>query len=160
MLAEGDRAPDFAGVTADGKRLGLADFRGRQPLILYFYPKDNTPGCTREACSFRDHKTEIEAAGAALLGVSMDSVESHRKFVSDHRLNFPLLSDRDGAIAEAFGVVRLGGWIPFLPVKRVTFVVDREGIVRRVIASELSMDAHVDGALAALRELAGAPPPG
>jgi peroxiredoxin Q/BCP len=152
MIQQGDRAPDFSGVTADGQRLALAEFRGK-PLILYFYPKDDTPGCTKEACSFRDHKGEIEAAGAALVGVSMDTVESHQKFISKHSLNFPLLSDRDGAIAKAFGVTRLGGLIPFLPVKRVTFVIDREGVVRKVIASELSMDAHVDGALDALRNL-------
>lgn len=154
MIAEGQKAPDFSGTTADGKRLSLADFRGKQPLVLYFYPKDNTPGCTKEACSFRDHKAELEGAGAALVGVSMDSEESHRKFIADFNLNFPLLSDGDGAIARAFGVTRLGGWLPFMPVKRVTFVIDRDGAVRRVIASELSMSAHVDGALAALRELA------
>jgi peroxiredoxin Q/BCP len=159
MINEGDAAPDFSGTTAEGERLGLADFRGVKPLILYFYPKDDTPGCTKEACSFRDHRGEIEAAGAALVGVSMDTAESHRRFIAKHSLNFPLVSDRDGTIAKAFGVTRLGGLIPFLPVKRVTFVIDREGIVRRVIASEFSMDAHVDGALAALRELSAAPRP-
>ncbi|HZR81281.1 MAG TPA: peroxiredoxin [Candidatus Binatia bacterium] len=153
MIAEGQRAPDVSGTTAEGERLSLADFRGNQPVILYFYPKDDTPGCTKEACSFRDHKRDIEAAGGALIGVSMDSAESHKKFIAKHSLNFPLLSDRDGAIAKAFGVTRLGGWMPLMPVKRVTFVIDRDGVVRRVIASELSMDAHVDGAIAALREL-------
>jgi thioredoxin-dependent peroxiredoxin len=153
MISEGQRAPEFSGETTDGAGIGLADFRGVKPLILYFYPKDDTPGCTKEACSFRDHGGEIEAAGAALVGVSMDTVESHRRFAAKHSLDFPLISDRDGAIAKAFGVARLGGWMPFMPVRRVTFVIDREGTVVRVIASELSMDAHVDGALAALREL-------
>jgi len=155
MISEGQPAPEFSGVTASGERLSLADFRGKKPFILYFYPKDDTPGCTKEACSFRDHRGEIEAAGAVLVGVSMDSVESHQKFIAKHSLNFPLLSDRDAAIANAFGVARLGGWMPLMPVKRVTFVIDRDGVVRKVIASELSMDAHVDGALAALRGLGG-----
>lgn len=154
MIQEGQPAPDFRGRTADGREIALGDFRGRGPLVLYFYPKDNTPGCTKEACSFRDHHADVEAAGAEIVGVSMDGAESHRKFAADHRLNFPLISDPDGSIAKAYGLVRLGGWIPFLPPKRVTFVIDREGVVRRVIASELNMDAHVDGALAALKSLA------
>jgi len=153
MISEGQAAPDFEGATEDGQRISLADFRGKKALVLYFYPKDATPGCTKEACSFRDHRAEIEGLGAAIVGVSMDSPESHRKFAAAQRLDFPLLSDVDGRIAGAFGVTRLGGWIPFLPVKRVTFVIDRSGVVRKVVQSELSMDAHVDGAIAALRGL-------
>ena len=152
MLKEGDRAPEFSGVTADGKRIRLGDYLGRQPLVVFFYPKDNTTVCTKEACSFRDHAGEIAAACGAVLGVSMDSEASHRKFAEGHRLNFPLLADTDASICKAFGVARLGGW---LPPRRVTFVIDREGVVRRVIASELNANKHVDGALAALRELAG-----
>ncbi len=150
MVKEGERAPDFTGTTADGQRLGLADYHGKQPLVVFFYPKDNTTVCTKEACSFRDHAGEIAAAGGAVLGVSMDSEVSHQKFVADHRLNFPLLADRDASICKAFGVARLGGW---LPPRRVTFVIDRDGIVRRVIASELNANKHVDEALAALRSL-------
>lgn len=153
MIAEGQPAPAFEGTTEDGRRISLADFRDHQALVLYFYPKDATPGCTKEACSFRDHRAEIEALGAAIVGVSMDSAESHRKFAAAQRLNFPLVADTEGKIASAFGVTRLGGWIPFLPVKRVTFVIDRSGVVRKVIQSELSMDAHVDGAITALRGL-------
>ncbi len=153
MIREGEAAPEFSGSTADGARIALSDFRGRRPLILYFYPKDNTPGCTREACAFRDHHGEIEAAGAALVGVSLDSAESHRKFAADHHLGFPLLCDADAAISKAYGVARLGGW---LWSKRVTFVIDREGIVRRVISSELGIDRHIDEALEALRDLAPA----
>jgi len=153
MIAEGQPAPAFEGTTEDGRRISLADFRDRQALVLYFYPKDATPCCTNEACSFRDHRAEIEALGAAIVGVSMDSAESHRKFAAAQRLNFPLVADTEGKIASAFGVTRLGGWIPFLPVKRVTFVIDRSGVVRKVIQSELSMDAHVDGAITALRGL-------
>jgi peroxiredoxin Q/BCP len=150
MVKEGERAPDFAGSTAEGKRVGLADYRGKQPVVVFFYPKDNTTVCTKEACSFRDHAGEIAAAGGAVLGVSMDSEASHQKFAGQHRLNFPLVSDRDASIARAFGVARLGGW---LPPRRVTFVIDRDGVVRRVIASEFNANKHVDDAIAALRGL-------
>jgi peroxiredoxin Q/BCP len=151
VIQVGDRAPDFSGTTADGETISLAGFRGRKPVILYFYPKDNTPGCTREACGFRDLAGEIAAAGGALVGVSMDGPEAHRRFAAEHRLDFPLVSDASAAICKAYGVARLGGW---LWPRRVTFVIDRDGIVRRVIESELDMSAHVDGAVAALRDLA------
>ncbi len=151
MTAVGDRAPDFSGQTADGATVSLGDFVGKKPLILYFYPKDGTPGCTREACGFRDLAGEIAAAGGALVGVSMDDAGAHRRFTDQHRLNFPLITDRDADICKAYGVARLGGW---LWPRRVTFVIDREGVVRRVIESELDMSAHVDGAVGALREIA------
>lgn len=150
MIREGERAPDFTAPTADGGTLSLSDFRGKKPLILYFYPRDNTPGCTKEACSFRDHAGEIAEAGAAIVGVSMDSQDAHRKFIADFRLNFPLLSDRDATICKAYGVARLGGWFP---PKRVTFVIDREGVVRRVIQSEFGIAKHIDEALETLRAL-------
>ena len=156
MVNAGDRAPDFVGTTADGKRIGLSDFRGQKPLVLYFYPKDNTPTCTKEACSFRDHAGEIAAAGGEIIGVSNDGPEAHKKFIADHRLNFPLLSDTDGSIAKAFGVARLGGILSgWIPPRRVTFVIDREGVVRRVIESEFSAQKHIDGAIEALRGLGG-----
>jgi peroxiredoxin Q/BCP len=150
MIKAGEKAPDFSGISGDGKRIALGDYRGKQPVVLYFYPKDNTTVCTKEACSFRDHGAEITAAGGAVIGVSMDTPESHQKFSEGHGLGYPLVSDRDASICKAYGVARLGGW---LPPKRVTFVVDRDGIVRRVITSELNANKHVDGALAALREL-------
>ena len=150
MIQVGERAPDFSGVTGGGKRLALGDFVGKQPLVLYFYPKDNTTVCTKEACLFRDHAAEIAAAGGAVIGVSGDTPESHQRFSNGHGLGFPLLADRDATIAKAFGVARLGGW---LPPRRVTFVIDRQGVVRRVITGELNANTHVDGALDALREL-------
>ena len=154
MVNAGDRAPDFSGTTSDGKRVGLADFRGRKPLVLYFYPKDNTPTCTKEACSFRDHAGEIAAAGGEVIGVSNDGPDTHKKFIADHRLNFPLLSDTDGSIAKAFGVARLGGFLSgWIPPRRVTFVIDRDGVVRRVIESEFSAQKHIDGAIEALKAL-------
>ena len=154
MINAGDRAPDFSGTTSDGKRIGLADFRGRKPLVLYFYPKDNTPTCTKEACSFRDHAGEIAEAGGEVIGVSNDGAEAHKKFIAHHRLNFPLLSDTDGSIAKAFGVARLGGLLSgWIPPRRVTFVIDRDGVVRRVIESEFSAQKHIDGAIEALKAL-------
>ena len=150
MIRAGERAPSFSGVTADGTTVTLEDFRGKKPLILYFYPRDNTPGCTKEACSFRDHAGEIEAAGGAIVGVSMDSRDAHRKFIADFQLNFPLLSDREAIICKAYGVARLGGWFP---PRRVTFVIDAEGVVRRVIQSEFGIAKHVDEALETLRAL-------
>jgi peroxiredoxin Q/BCP len=152
MVTEGSRAPDFSGATADGKHISLGDYRGKQPLVLFFYPKDNTTVCTKEACSFRDHAGEIAAAGGTVVGVSMDSEASHERFSAGQKLNFPLISDRDAAICKAYGVARLGGW---LPPRRVTFVIDREGVVRRVITGELNANKHVDGAIEALRGLAG-----
>jgi len=150
MVNVGERAPDFSGTTGNGKRIALGDYRGRQPVVLFFYPKDNTTVCTKEACSFRDHAAEIAAAGGAVIGVSMDTPESHQRFSDGHRLGYPLISDRDASICKAYGVARLGGW---LPPRRVTFVIDRDGIVRRVIASEFNANKHVDGALEALGEL-------
>jgi peroxiredoxin Q/BCP len=156
MINAGDRAPEFSGTTSDGKRVALADFRGRKPLVLYFYPKDNTPTCTKEACSFRDHAGEIAEAGGEVIGVSNDGPEAHKKFIADHRLNFPLLSDTDGSIAKAFGVARLGGLLSgWIPPRRVTFVIDRDGVVRRVIESEFSAQKHIDGAIEALKALGG-----
>ena len=115
MLRSGDKAPSFAGPSGDGTRLVLEDFRGK-PLVLYFYPKDNTPTCTKEACSFRDQSEELAGSGAAVVGVSCDTPETHARFAEGQRLNFPLLSDTDGSIAKAYGVARLGGilggWIP------------------------------------------------
>ncbi len=156
MIRAGERAPAFSGRTAAGETVSLDDFLGSRSLVLYFYPKDGTPGCTREACSFRDGAGEIEAAGGAVVGVSMDRPDAHRRFAERHGLGFPLLSDPDGSICKAYGVARLGGW---LWPRRVTFVIDPAGIVRRVIESELDIAAHLDGALAALREIGSSAAP-
>ena len=133
----GDPAPDFSGVTTDGRRVSLADYRGRK-LVLYFYPKDDTPGCTRQACSLRDHNAEIAARGAAILGVSTQGEASHRAFTEKFKLNFPLLADTDGAVGRAYGtlggpslVAKLKSAIGF--AERVTFVIDEEGRIIHVI---------------------------
>jgi thioredoxin-dependent peroxiredoxin len=150
MLSHGDRAPDFSGTLADGKQLRLRDFTGRRHVILYFFPKDFTPGCTKEACSFRDRRAEIAALDGEIVGVSMDTAAKHQQFADAYNLPYPLVSDRDGTIAGKYGVARLGGW---LPTKRVTFVIDKAGVVEQVIHSEFSIDKHIDEALGTLRRL-------
>lgn len=158
MLRSGDKAPSFAGPSGDGTRLVLEDFRGK-PLVLYFYPKDNTPTCTKEACSFRDQSEELAGSGAAVVGVSCDTPETHARFAEGQRLNFPLLSDTDGSIAKAYGVARLGGILGgWIPPRRVTFVIDGEGVVREVIQAEFDAVRHVEGAIAAVRALTGTNP--
>jgi peroxiredoxin Q/BCP len=103
-LKAGDPAPDFSGKTTDGKPVSLKDYRGRK-LVMYFYPKDDTPGCTKQACSLRDHNADIVAKGAAVLGVSTQDEASHQKFTSKYQLNFPLLADTDGAVGRAYGTI-------------------------------------------------------
>jgi peroxiredoxin Q/BCP len=145
-LEVGARAPDFTLLDADGKSIRLADLRGR-PVVLYFYPKDDTPGCTKEACTFRDQYQDFQDAGAVVVGVSSDSSESHRKFAERHRLPFTLLSDSGGKVRKLYGVPATLGLLP----GRVTFVIDREGVVRHVFNSQLDATRHVREALAALR---------
>jgi peroxiredoxin Q/BCP len=152
MIAAGEQAPEFEGTVADGKQLRLRDFRGRRHIILYFFPKDFTPGCTREACSFRDRRAEVAGLDAEIVGVSLDTPEKHASFAAKYQLPYPLISDRSGAIAGAYGVARLGGW---LPTKRVTFVIDKQGVVQHVIQSEFSIDMHITEALHTLRRLQG-----
>jgi peroxiredoxin Q/BCP len=150
MVTVGEKAPEFEGKLGDGKQFRLKDYQGRRHLVLYFFPKDFTPGCTKEACSFRDHRAEVAALDAEIVGVSFDSAERHAQFAEKYQLPFPLVSDSEGKIAGKYGVARLGGW---LPTRRVTFVIDKQGVVRSVIHSELSMDKHVDEAIATLKTL-------
>jgi peroxiredoxin Q/BCP len=154
MISVGDSAPDFTGKLGGGGQFRLRDFRSRRHVILYFFPKDFTPGCTKEACSFRDRRSDVASLDAEIVGVSLDTAEKHAAFAERHQLPYPLVSDRDGAIASAYGVARLGGW---LPTKRVTFVIDKDGVVRRVIQAELNIDKHIDEAMATLRELQSKP---
>ena len=133
----GDAAPDFSGVTTDGTPVRLKDFRGRK-LVLYFYPRDDTPVCTKQACSLRDHNAEIAARGAAILGVSTQDEASHRRFTEKHRLNFPLLADEDGAVGRAYGTIGGGGLLSAAKAilgvaDRVTFIIDEKGRIAHVI---------------------------
>jgi len=147
-IAVGDRAPDFALPDRNGKTIRLADFRGK-PVVLYFYPKDDTPGCTKESCTFRDQYQDFQDAGAEVIGISSDSSESHEKFATKYRLPFVLLSDRGGAVRKAYGVPSTLGVLP----GRVTYVIDREGTVRHVFNSQFQAAQHVDEALKALHAL-------
>lgn len=136
-LKPGDPAPDFEGVTTDGTKVSLAGYRGKK-LVMYFYPMDDTPGCTKQACSLRDHNAEIAAKGAAILGVSTQGEESHRKFTSKYKLNFPLLADTDGKVGRAYGTIGGGGLMSKLKAAagmadRVTFIVDEQGRIAHVI---------------------------
>jgi peroxiredoxin Q/BCP len=133
----GDPAPDFSGVTTGGKPVRLGDFRGRK-LVLYFYPRDDTPACTKQACSLRDHNAEIAARGAAILGVSTQDEASHRRFTQKHGLNFPLLADEGGAVGRAYGTIGGGGLLSAAKAllgvaDRVTFIIDEKGRIAHVI---------------------------
>ena len=138
MLKPGDPAPDFEAATTDGKRVSLKDYRGKK-LVMYFYPMDDTPGCTKQACSLRDHDKEIRARGAEILGVSTQGEESHQKFTKKYNLNFPLLADTDGTVGRAYGTLGGGGLVSKLKsaagmADRVTFIIDEKGKVAHVIA--------------------------
>ncbi|QEC47180.1 thioredoxin-dependent thiol peroxidase [Baekduia soli] len=152
-IHEGQPAPDFELPDQSGSPVRLSSFRG-QRVVLYFYPKANTPGCTTQACGVRDHETDYEAAGAVVLGVSPDPVKAVRKFYEKQALNFELLADEDHAVSEAYGV-----WVEksmygktYWGAARTTFVIDEEGIVRKVI-KKVKPATHDDEVLAVLRDL-------
>lgn len=134
MLQAGDKAPEFTLTSDSGEAVSLAGFRGRK-VVLYFYPKDDTPGCTAEACSFRDGQSDLQAAGYAVLGVSPDSVKSHGKFADKFSLNFSLLADPEKAICQAYGVWGKKKFMgrEYDGVHRETFVIGTDGRIERVI---------------------------
>jgi peroxiredoxin Q/BCP len=146
----GDRAPAFTATADNGQLVNLADYLHKQIVVLYFYPKDGTTGCTAQACSFRDAYEDFVEAGAVVIGVSGDTVESHRGFIQQQKLPFLLLSDADGALRKTFGVPKTLGIVP----GRVTYVIDREGIVRHIFNSQFFAGRHVTEALQIVRELA------
>jgi len=152
-VEEGQSAPDFTLRADDGKEIRLSALRG-QPVVLYFYPKDDTPGCTREACAFRDRRSELAAHGAAVLGVSPDDVASHGMFRDKFSLNFPLLADPDHQVAQAYGAWREKNLYgkKSVGVQRSTFLVDRAGKVRKVW-KRVNVDGHDAEVLAALAAL-------
>ncbi len=144
----GDQAPDFEGPTSDGSRLGLKNFLGKKNIVLYFYPKDDTPGCTREACSFRDNLQPIRNMGAEIVGVSLDSVQSHDRFARKYSLTFPLISDKEKRIAKAYGVLRDVG----LSTNRVTIIIDTRGRVAKIFP-KVDVTKHTEEVVTALKEL-------
>jgi peroxiredoxin Q/BCP len=150
-LATGAVAPDFALPDQDGRIIRLSDRLVEGPVVLFFYPAALSPGCTRQACHFRDLGREFDAAGALRLGVSRDGVDRQREFAEGHDLGYPLLADEAGEVASAYGVRRR----LLTAVKRATFVVDSQQVVAEVIASELDMHVHADRALQAVRRLQG-----
>jgi peroxiredoxin Q/BCP len=149
-LSIGEQAPDFDKTTHDGEKLSLARLRGEKAVVLYFYPKDETPGCTAEACTFRDSYEAFVEAGAIVVGVSPDSDASHEKFAAHHRLPFKLISDADGELRRRYKVPSaLLGIVP----GRVSYVIDKQGKIRHVFNSMLQAKRHVSEALAVLEKL-------
>jgi len=153
MIKEGQKAPDFTLPSSEGGEVTLKALKGRS-VVLYFYPKDDTPGCTREACAFRDAQSKIKKSGAIVLGVSPDSLASHDKFRIKYKLNFPLLADSDKAVAKKYGAfgekVLYGKKV--IGMIRSTFVIDPEGVVRKVFP-RVRVDGHDEKVLEALAGL-------
>ncbi len=147
-LQEGQKAPAIRAQDQNGKSIQLSDFAGKSAVVLYFYPKDDTPGCTKEACALRDSFAPIKAAGAVILGVSGDDVKSHEAFAAKYHLPFSILADPDRAIIEAYGVKMFG--LGF--AKRVTFVIDRQGIIRKIF-KDVKPQGHDQEVLAAVKSL-------
>lgn len=147
----GDRAPNFTLPTQKtGELFHLQDFIGKSFLVLYFYPKSNTPGCTAEACSFRDSYEVFKQAGAEVIGVSSDSEEAQQQFASKHKLPFILLSDKGGALRKMYGVPTTLGLLP----GRVTYVIDKEGVVRHIFSDQMNATKHIGEALKVVEEIA------
>jgi peroxiredoxin Q/BCP len=149
LLNIGDRAPDFRLLSGTGNFVSLSDFIGKKNLVLYFYPKDETPGCTKEACSFRDSYSAFKKFDAEVVGISSDGQSSHQEFARNENLPFPLLSDPGGLVRKAYGVKPSLGMIP----GRTTFVIDKQGIIRHIYSSQIHAERHVGEALTALRTL-------
>ncbi|MCA1729859.1 MAG: peroxiredoxin [Actinobacteria bacterium] len=145
----GSIAPDFSLPTQSGQMLSLKNFIGERPIVLFFYPKNDTPGCTKQACAFRNDYEGFGKLDAEVIGISSDSVESHRSFAAKHDLPYTLLSDEERKVRKLYGVPNTLGIFP----GRVTYVIDREGIVRHVFSSQLGVEKHIEEALKALRSL-------
>jgi peroxiredoxin Q/BCP len=145
-VVAGSLAPNFTLPSQSGKKVSLRDFLGKKPVILFFYPKDDTPGCTKEACAFRERYEDFREINAEVIGISSDSVESHRSFAAKHELPFTLLSDEGAKVRKLYGASSTFGLIP----GRVTYVLDEEGVIRHIFSSQLGVEEHVEEALEAL----------
>ena len=150
-LSPGDKAPQFSLPASTGETISLADAAGRK-VVLYFYPKDDTPGCVKEACSFRDANADLRAAGVEVLGVSADSLKSHRRFVEKYSLNFPLLSDEEKTVSTAYGAwgEKTAWGKTTVGMKRMTFLIDEEGVIRKVWP-KVRPDGHAEEVLKAVK---------
>jgi peroxiredoxin Q/BCP len=153
IVGPGDKAPDFALANQAGKTVGIKDFKG-QPIVLYFYPKDNTPGCTKEACDFRDTDAAVRKTGAVVLGVSLDDEASHQKFITKYHLPFSLLCDEDAKTAKAYGVYKQKNMYgrKYWGIERSTFVVDGAGVIAAAFR-KVKVDGHAKEVLAVLKAL-------
>jgi peroxiredoxin Q/BCP len=144
-VGEGSIAPNFKLKSDDGKTYSLSDYRGQKEVVLYFYPKDDTPGCTKEACSFRDNLSSLNRSRVQVLGVSMDGLASHGKFREKYSLNFPLLSDMDGKVSKNYGVYKLKNNYgkKYWGIERSTFIIDKDGRIKKAFR-RVHVDGHVD----------------
>jgi peroxiredoxin Q/BCP len=145
----GSVAPEFTLSSQSREMVSLKDFTGKKPVVLFFYPKDDTPGCTKEVCAFRDHHEEFRKLDAEVIGISSDSVESHERFAAKHNLPFTLLSDEGGKVRRLYDVPSSFGIFP----GRVTYIIDREGTVKHVFSSQLGTTRHVEEALKTLQSI-------
>ena len=145
----GDTAPNFTLPAQNGSTISLQDFRGKN-VVLYFYPKDDTPGCTAESCAFRDQYEVFKSAGAEIVGVSADSAESHQKFAAKYNLPFTLLTDKGDQVRKLYGATAAFGLLP----GRVTYVIDQQGVVQYVFDSMFNFKGHVEEALKTLQQIA------
>ncbi len=148
-LKVGDQAPDFSLPNQSGDNVNLRDFAGKKIVVLYFYPKDFSSGCTAEACTFRDNYEVFKEAGAEVIGISSQSVDSHKRFALANMLPFTLLSDENGKIRELYGATSAFG----LLAGRVTYVIDKKGIIRHIFSSQLNPKRHIEEALKIIKEI-------
>lgn len=153
MLSEGDKAPDFKLPDSSGKEVSLRDLKGKK-VVLYFYPKDDTPGCTREACAFRDDYAKYKKAGAVIYGVSADAIESHKKFIEKYSLPFPLLIDKDRTLATVYGAYgeKMMYGKKTMGTIRSTFVIDEQGKLQKIFRN-VKVDGHSEVVLGSLKNL-------
>ena len=140
----GKPAPDFTLPSTTGENVSLRQFKGKKSVILYFYPKDETPGCTREACDFRDHAADFDASGTVILGISTDSLESHQRFKEKNRLPFPLLADVDSTVSKLYGVYKQRNLYgkKYMGIERTTFVIDRTGRIAQIYP-KVKVEGHI-----------------
>ena len=148
-VTAGSEAPDFTLPSQSGEMVSLGDFLGKRSVVLFFYPKDNTLGCTKEVCAFRDSFEELSNLDAEVIGISSDSVDSHKGFAKKHKLPFTLLSDEGGKVRKLYGVPSTFGLFP----GRVTYVIDEDGVVRHVFSSQIEVEKHVEETLKTLESI-------
>jgi len=149
----GKPAPDFSLPSTTGENISLRQFKGKKTVVLYFYPKDETPGCTKEACDIRDHAAEFERHNAVILGVSTDGLDSHRRFAEKHKLPFPLLADEDATVAKLFGVYKQRNLYgkKYLGIERTTFIIDKTGRIAQIYP-KVKVEGHIQDLLEFVRE--------